>query len=60
VRGFALARYQRNWDLPLTGAKTGFSFPPSVNAFYKITPALTGTLTHTNPTSQMHHSTSAR
>jgi hypothetical protein len=46
IQGFALARYQRNGDLPLTGAKTGFSFRPSANAFYKITPALTGTLTY--------------
>jgi hypothetical protein len=46
VQAFALARYQRNWDLPLTGAKTGFSFRPSANAYYKITPALTGTLTY--------------
>ncbi len=46
LQAFALARYQRNWDLPLTGAKTGFSFRPSANAYYKITPALTGTLTY--------------
>jgi hypothetical protein len=43
VQAFALTRYTNNWDAP--GHGTGFSFRPSANAFYKVTPSLTGTLT---------------
>lgn len=43
VQAFALARYRKTWDAP--GKDTGFSFRPSGNLFYKITPSLTGTLT---------------
>ena len=44
VQAFALARYRKTWDAP--GGGTGFSFRPSGNIFYKITPSLTGTLTY--------------
>ena len=43
VQAFALARYRKTWDAP--GKDTGFSFRPSGNLYYKITPSLTGTLT---------------
>lgn len=43
VQAFALGRYRKTWDAP--GTDTGFSFRPSGNLFYKITPSLTGTLT---------------
>jgi len=43
VQAFALARYRKNWDAP--GNDTGFSFRPSGNLFYKVTPSLTATLT---------------
>jgi len=44
VQAFALARTRKTWDAP--GKDTGFSFRPSGNLFYKITPSLTGTLTY--------------
>jgi len=44
VQAFALARYRKTWDAP--GKDTGFSFRPSGNLFYKVTPSLTGTLTY--------------
>ncbi len=44
VQAFALARYHKTWDAP--GKDTGFSFRPSGNLFYKLTPSLTGTLTY--------------
>jgi hypothetical protein len=43
VQAFALARARKTWDAP--GNDSGFSFRPSGNLFYKITPSLTGTLT---------------
>ena len=42
IQGYGALRYQRDWDAP---GHTGFQFRPSANAFYKITPSLTGTLT---------------
>jgi hypothetical protein len=47
VKGYALARYQHNWDAPaIPSPKSGVSLRPSANAYYKITPSLTGTLTY--------------
>lgn len=43
VQAFALARYRKTWDAP--GKDTGWSFRPSGNLFYKVTPSLTATLT---------------
>jgi hypothetical protein len=42
LQAYAALRYQRDWDDP---GHSGFQFRPSGNAFYKITPSLTGTLT---------------
>lgn len=42
LQAYSALRYQRDWDDP---GHSGFAFRPSGNAFYKITPALTGTLT---------------
>ena len=42
LQAYAALRYQRDWDGP---GHSGFQFRPSGNAFYKITPSLTGTLT---------------
>ncbi len=42
VQAYSALKYQRDWDVP---GHTGFQFRPSANAFYKITPSLTGTLT---------------
>lgn len=42
LQAYAALRYQRDWDNP---GHSGFAFRPSGNAFYKITPSLTGTLT---------------
>ncbi len=42
LQGYAALRYQRDWDGP---GHSGFQFRPSGNAYYKITPSLTGTLT---------------
>ncbi len=42
VQGYAALRYQRDWD---AAGHSGFQFRPSANAFYKVTPSLTGTLT---------------
>ncbi len=43
---YGLARVKRDWHIP--GEDTGISGTAGGNAFYKITPALTGTLTY-NP-----------
>ncbi|HEY4943929.1 MAG TPA: sugar-binding protein [Rhizomicrobium sp.] len=42
LQAYGALRYQRDWD---TTGHSGFQFRPSGNAFYKITPSLTGTLT---------------
>ena len=42
LQAYSAIRYQRDWDDP---GHTGFQFRPSGSAFYKITPALTGTIT---------------
>ncbi len=42
VQAYGAIRYQRDWD---AAGHSGFQFRPSANAFYKLTPALTGTLT---------------
>ncbi|HEX4301777.1 MAG TPA: sugar-binding protein [Rhizomicrobium sp.] len=42
VQAYGAVRYQRDWDDP---GHSGFQFRPSANAFYKVTPSLTGTLT---------------
>lgn len=42
IQGFSAVRYLRDWDAP---GHSGFAYRPSANAFYKITPSLTGTLT---------------
>ncbi len=42
LQAYGALRYQRDWDDP---GHSGFQFRPSGNAFYKITPSLTGTLT---------------
>ena len=44
IQAYMAGRYTKNWDAP--GTDTGFSLRPSGNAYYKITPALTGTLTY--------------
>jgi hypothetical protein len=43
LQTFAKLRYTHNWD---TSDGNGISVRPSGNAFYKITPSLTGTLTY--------------
>lgn len=43
LQTFANLRYTHNWD---TSQGNGISIRPSGNAFYKITPSLTGTLTY--------------
>jgi hypothetical protein len=40
---YGVARAKRDWHIP--GEDTGLSFTGGGNAFYKLTPALTGTLT---------------
>jgi hypothetical protein len=46
VQLYGVSRVKRDWDIP--GEDTGISFSGGGNAFYRITPALTGTLTY-NP-----------
>jgi len=43
VQMYGVARVKRDWHIP--GQDTGISFTGGGNAFYRITPALTGTLT---------------
>jgi hypothetical protein len=43
---YGVSRVKRDWHIP--GEDTGISFSGGGNAFYRITPALTGTLTY-NP-----------
>jgi hypothetical protein len=43
VQVYGVARIKRDWHIP--GEDTGMSFTAGGNAFYRITPALTGTLT---------------
>ena len=42
IQAYSALRYQRDWD---GQGHSGFQFRPSGNAFYKITPSLTGTMT---------------
>src|SRR5204862_2530678 len=44
IQAYTSLRYSHNWDNPDNG--TGVSVRPSGNAYYKITPSLTGTLTY--------------
>ena len=46
VQLYGVSRIKRDWHIP--GEDTGISFSGGGNAFYRITPALTGTLTY-NP-----------
>lgn len=46
VQLYGVSRAKRDWHIP--GEDTGISFSGGGNAFYRITPALTGTLTY-NP-----------
>lgn len=46
VQLYGVAHAKRDWHIP--GEDTGISFTAGGNAFYRITPALTGTLTY-NP-----------
>lgn len=46
VQLYGVSRIKRDWHIP--GEDTGMSFSGGGNAFYRITPALTGTLTY-NP-----------
>ena len=43
VQIYCPTKIKRDWHIP--GEDTGISFTTGGNAFYKITPALTGTLT---------------
>jgi hypothetical protein len=43
VQVYGVGRVKRDWHIP--GEDTGLSFTGGANAFYRITPALTGTLT---------------
>lgn len=43
VQVYGVARTKRDWHIP--GEDTGISFSGGGNAFYRVTPALTGTLT---------------
>ncbi|MBI3677916.1 MAG: carbohydrate binding family 9 domain-containing protein [Proteobacteria bacterium] len=43
LQAYAALRYTRDWD---NAEGSGLSLRPSANAYYKITPSLTGTLTY--------------
>ena len=52
VQLYGVSRIIRDWHIP--GENTGISFSGGGNAFYRITPALTGTLTYNPDFSDAH------
>ena len=52
IQVYGVTRVKRDWHIP--GKDTGISFTAGGNAFYRITPSLTGTLTFNPDAVSMH------